>query len=145
MLKYIQRKCHQWQERYGTKYMFVAVAAVVGANVFLSSITYFLAEDINSWFDAIYWTITTISTVGYGDITPVTIVGKVVAMLNMIIGVALFPMFGAMVVGIINNIWQKKTAVENCELKKQNAQIIVDLAETRNELAELKELIKGLK
>lgn len=138
MLKYIQRKCHQWQDRYGSKYMFVAVAAVVGANVFLSSLIYFLAEDINSWFDAIYWTITTISTVGYGDITPVSIIGKLVAMLNMIIGVALFPMFGGMIIGVINNIWQKKTEVENDELKKQNAQILAELAELRAIILELK-------
>jgi voltage-gated potassium channel len=41
---------------------------------------------INSIPDSIYWAIVTITTVGYGDITPVTIVGKLVASLIMLIG-----------------------------------------------------------
>lgn len=124
MLQYLQRKCHEWQEKYGAKYMFVAIAAVVGANIFFSSLIYLAAEPgITNWYDAIYWTVTTLSTVGYGNITPVTIIGKGIAMFNMIIGVALFPMLGGMIVGMINNLWQKKTNVDNKELKQQNSRI----------------------
>lgn len=119
---YVQKKCHHLQDKYGTKYIFVSIAAVVGANIFLSSLIYLAAEPgIHNWFDSIYWTVTTLSTVGYGDITPVTIIGKLVAMFNMVIGIALFPMFGGMIVGIIQSILQKKTDVANAELQKQNA------------------------
>ena len=37
--------------------------------------------NINSYIDALYWSIVTITTVGYGDITPVTNTGKVVTFL----------------------------------------------------------------
>jgi len=37
--------------------------------------------NINSFIDALYWSIVTITTVGYGDITPVTNTGKVVTFL----------------------------------------------------------------
>ncbi len=42
---------------------------------------------IDNIFDAIYWSLITISTVGYGDITPVTQEGKVLTMLLIIVGI----------------------------------------------------------
>ncbi|MBN1602150.1 MAG: NAD-binding protein [Chitinispirillaceae bacterium] len=42
-----------------------------------------------SFFDSIYWVITTCSTVGYGDISPKTVVAKVLTMVLMVSGVAL--------------------------------------------------------
>lgn len=40
-----------------------------------------------AWFDALYLTIVTISTVGFGDITPQTLPGKLFAMLLIVMGV----------------------------------------------------------
>ena len=42
-----------------------------------------------SFFDAVYWAITTSSTVGYGDYSPLTTHGKLLAMVVMVSGVAL--------------------------------------------------------
>jgi len=42
---------------------------------------------ITSLFDAIYWSLITISTVGYGDITPVTHEGKVLTMVLIFFGI----------------------------------------------------------
>ena len=44
-------------------------------------------EKITSLFEAIYWSLITISTVGYGDITPVTPEGKVLTMVLIIFGI----------------------------------------------------------
>jgi len=44
-------------------------------------------EKISSIFDAIYWSLITISTVGYGDITPVTPEGKVLTMVLIVFGI----------------------------------------------------------
>jgi len=49
--------------------------------------------------DAMYWALTTLTTTGYGDITPHTAVGRFIADLTMAAGVALF----ALPVGIIAN------------------------------------------
>ena len=46
-------------------------------------------ENITSFLDAVYWALVTVSTVGYGDISPVTDVGKMVAMLGIIFGIAM--------------------------------------------------------
>lgn len=43
-----------------------------------------------AYIDAVYWVITTLTTIGYGDITPVTIPAKLFTMIIMITGVVLY-------------------------------------------------------
>jgi len=54
---------------------------------------YVLEERINpeitSIFDAFYWALVTITTVGYGDIAPVTDAGRAISMLTIISGIAM--------------------------------------------------------
>ncbi|HEX4078980.1 MAG TPA: cyclic nucleotide-gated ion channel [Rhizomicrobium sp.] len=49
--------------------------------------------------DAMYWAITTLTTVGYGDEVPVTMTGKLVAGITMVMGLLLF----ALPIGILAN------------------------------------------
>jgi voltage-gated potassium channel len=49
--------------------------------------------------DAMYWAVTTLTTVGYGDVVPVTPPGKLVAGITMVIGLLLF----ALPIGILAN------------------------------------------
>lgn len=46
--------------------------------------------NIHSLLDTIWWAVATVTTVGYGDITPMTAEGKIVGIGMMIIGTALF-------------------------------------------------------
>jgi voltage-gated potassium channel len=60
--------------------------------IILGSIMYVVEDGRNGFTsipESIYWAIVTITTVGYGDITPVTTVGKIVASLIMLIGYAI--------------------------------------------------------
>lgn len=47
-------------------------------------------SNIKSAEDAIWWSVTTITTVGYGDRYPVTTEGRIIAMILMLSGVGLF-------------------------------------------------------
>lgn len=46
-------------------------------------------ETFHSFFDALYWATVTLTTVGYGDLCPVTDVGRTVSMLSSLFGVAI--------------------------------------------------------
>ena len=73
----------------------VYVVGTVGLIAFVASLAVLDAErnapdaSITTFGDAIWWTLTTISTVGYGDRYPVTLEGRVVAASLMVAGIAL--------------------------------------------------------
>ena len=46
-------------------------------------------ESFNTFFDAIYWATVSLTTVGYGDIYPVTTIGRIVTMISSIFGIAI--------------------------------------------------------
>ena len=51
---------------------------------------------MTTYLDALWWSFATTSTVGYGDIVPVTTWGKILGILLMLIGVALFGIYTAL-------------------------------------------------
>lgn len=51
-----------------------------------------------SYFDGIWWAVTTMTTVGYGDIVPLTVPGRIIGMALQIVGAVMF----GMVVGMIS-------------------------------------------
>jgi voltage-gated potassium channel len=71
------------------------VAGTVVLVGFVASVAVFDAErdapdaSITTFGDALWWTVTTVSTVGYGDRYPVTGEGRLVAVLLMLAGIAL--------------------------------------------------------
>ncbi|AOG31008.1 ion transporter [Lactiplantibacillus plantarum] len=65
---------------------FIYLLWVCLAILFISATLYSIAENV-SWGDAMWWAIVTSTTVGYGDISPHTLVGRFAAVLLMLIGV----------------------------------------------------------
>ncbi len=46
-------------------------------------------DSFNNFFDAVYWATVSLTTMGYGDIYPVTTVGRFVTMLSSVFGIAI--------------------------------------------------------
>jgi voltage-gated potassium channel len=73
--------------------------------VLFSYLFYFLEKDTNpllgSFLDALWWGFSTATTVGYGDTVPITSFGKIVGILLMLIGTALFATYTALFAGTI--------------------------------------------
>lgn len=63
---------------------------------------------INTLFDAIWYTLVTITTVGYGDITPHSILGRTSAMILLLAGVALFGALSGKFASFLFDRQQKK-------------------------------------
>lgn len=75
----------------GLVWLFATWAAVM----VLSSIALYVAEigkneHVTSLLDALWWGITTMTTVGYGDVAPVTPEGRLAATVLMVLGIGLF-------------------------------------------------------
>eukprot|EP01031_Cornospumella_fuschlensis_P009646 gene9646-11836_t len=68
--------------------------------------------NIHTAEDALWWSVTTITTVGYGDKYPVTTEGRVLAMALMFSGVGLFGTFS----GIIASLFLGKVVAEEDEI-----------------------------
>jgi voltage-gated potassium channel len=67
---------------------------MAGLTLITSAVGFTIAEDvgdgrrIQSFFDALWWSAAPITTVGYGDIYPVTAIGRIIAIFTMIVGIS---------------------------------------------------------
>lgn len=72
-----------------------ALVISVGLLLWIGSVAVLAAERevadsaINTFGDALWWAIVTVTTVGYGDLSPVSVTGRVVAVAMMLVGIAL--------------------------------------------------------
>ncbi len=77
------------------------VAAVTGFLILVTSVVVYDLEraapgtSIKNWGDSLWWAIVTVTTVGYGDKTPVTAGGRGVAVVLMVAGIALISVLTA--------------------------------------------------
>lgn len=69
----------------------IAVGSLAIGYIIISAIVMFNVEpdSFNTFFDAIYWSTVSLTTVGYGDIYPVTALGRAVAMISSFFGIAI--------------------------------------------------------
>lgn len=74
--------------------LLLTVLLVAAVYVFASAAMIFSVEPntFGSFFDAIYWATATLTTVGYGDIYPVSEIGRAVSMVSAVFGIAVIAM-----------------------------------------------------
>ena len=96
----------------------LAVATLAGGYILVSALFIFQLEpdSFKTFFDAIYWAVISVATVGYGDIVPVTAVGRTVTIVSSIFGIAVI----ALPAGIISVGYMEEISGENKKQDKNN-------------------------
>ena len=60
-----------------------------------------------SLFDSIWFTAVTVTTVGYGDITPASVTGRLIALVTFVTGLILFGVFAGMIGGAVTEVLEE--------------------------------------
>lgn len=98
----------------------VFLVAVVSLTIIFGTFMYLFEGHKNEGFadipTSIYWAVVTLTTVGYGDITPITLLGKVMASVIMILGYGIIAVPTGIVTGefIHEKKLRSQIACRNC-------------------------------
>ena len=82
-----------------------AIGLIVGVATVLSVgaaiLVWLIDPGIGTFGDALWWAVSTVSTVGYGDVVPESTGGRLVGTLLMLTGLSLIPVITSVVVSIL--------------------------------------------
>ena len=115
---------------------------------------YVSEPQVETFGDGIWWALVTITTVGYGDITPLTTLGRVVAGLLMLLGLGLIATITAIVSAkfiqnyvdghtnddVLEKLEELETEIEKIEELEDN--VLGKLKELESEVDELNKKIQ---
>jgi len=79
--------------------LIVATATVLALTAAL--LVWMIDPAIDTFGDALWWAVSTVTTVGYGDVLPESSAGRVVAAALMLTGLGLIPVITSVVVSIL--------------------------------------------
>ena len=79
--------------------------------------------------DSMYWALITLTTVGYGDITPITVTGKLIAVGSAILGVIVVAIITGIVASSFNAQMERRNIIFEDQVRKALLDGILDNAE----------------
>ena len=131
-------------------YGFIGIASFLlflTLNLSLGYVTYqaeygLESSNIKNYSDAIWLMVMSSTTIGFGDVYPITFIGRASVFIMFILGVGILGAMGAM---FINKIFGfADTNIKNRELRMQNAQIITQNTAITEKLIQLEEKLELL-
>jgi voltage-gated potassium channel len=89
----------------------VAVVLAIGAAILVR----LFDPAIGTFGDALWWAVSTVSTVGYGDVVPESPLGRIIGTVLMLTGLSLIPLITSVVVSIL--VSQRSREAREAELR----------------------------
>lgn len=116
----------------------ITVGVLAVGYILVSALVIFNVEPdlFGSFIDAVYWATVSLTTMGYGDITPVTTVGRVITMISSILGIAIIALPSGIITAGFMRLLRIDAAREEGEKaakKEESRHYLLSEAE-RNEL-----------
>lgn len=110
-------------------YLYISLTVIL-----IASSLYCISEKV-SFGTALWWSITTATTVGYGDVSPTTGLGKAAAILLMFLGIGFIGMLTSSLTNFFDTSTDNDLEKELAELKQQNKKL-------EDHLSRLEKLVK---
>ena len=130
-------------------HVFIAAGLIIFVGTFLmySVESNVPNSEIKTLLDALWWCVATVTTVGYGDIVPVSNIGRIVALFYMFFGISMIAILMSV---ITNTFYKRKFEKQENEQKEQEVtylknELLRRLADLEEKQAKCIELISQLK
>ena len=130
---------HEWRSFVATLYLLILA-------IFISSSLIYVfehnvqPEHFASIPDAMWWTVVTLTTVGYGDIVPMTVAGKLVATLTALMGVCVV----ALLTGIVATSFTNQVSMRRNQLEAEINSALIDGVISSSEHEKIEDLRQKL-
>jgi voltage-gated potassium channel len=118
--------------------LFTLMIIVVASSIAILVLETSPASEIHTPLDAIWYVVSTITTVGYGDEVPMSSGGKVLGIMLMIVGVGFFSILTAS----LSSYFMRDIETEEEELKDKINSLEISVNEMKSQIEEVKELLK---
>lgn len=95
-----------------TKESLLVVCGIAVIYTLVSALVIFNVEPdtFSNFFEAVYWATVSLTTMGYGDIYPISVAGRIVTMISSFMGIAIVALpAGIITSGLMEEINNKKT------------------------------------
>ena len=103
---------HEWRSFVATLYLLILAILISSSLIYVFEQNE-QPEHFGSIPDAMWWTVVTLTTVGYGDIVPMTVAGKLVATLTALMGVCVVALLtGIVATGFTNQVSMRRNQLE---------------------------------
>ena len=145
----------------------IIILTITGnALILIFSLIFYFTESgknggLQGLFDSVWWAFSTVTTVGYGDLVPVTTAGRVISILLMLMGTGLFVAHTAVLANIfldrkfmlffnkkIGRMTRKESqeaALQRSEIMEEEKDIHRILVEIKNKLDHFESVLKQQK
>ena len=103
---------------YTQRYPLLVVMLLTAGYVFFSALVLFQVEPetFEDFIDAMYWSMVSLTTIGYGDIVPATDIGRVFTMISALMGIAVVAIpAGIITAGYMDEIQKVRKNKDNNE------------------------------